>query len=93
MKGRRLRQSPLPMNLRHTERTLRHLLIDTPITGKPGDTEAVLNTVTMFFTRVAKQHTTVPKTRNHLAYMAVFLTLNIYPTTQKTICSKYSEKH
>lgn len=54
----------------------------------------------MFSTHVATQQTTVPKTKNNCAKVAVllqhdyaFLTLNIYPTTQNTILSKYSEKH
>lgn len=52
----------------------------------------------MFFTHVAKQQTTVPKTQDNLAKGAVLtaarfcLTLNIYPTIQNTILSKYSEK-
>lgn len=79
---------------------IRHSLLDAPFTGKYGDEEVVLKTVTMFSTHVAKQQTTVPKTKNNLAKVAVllqhdfaFLTLNIYPTTQNTILSKYSEKH
>lgn len=54
----------------------------------------------MFSTHVAKQQTTVPKTKNNLAKVAVllqhdsaFLTLNIYPTIKNTILNKYSEKH
>lgn len=52
----------------------------------------------MFFTHVAKQQTTVPKTQDNLAKGAVLTaawfcsTLNIYPTIQNTILSKYSEK-
>lgn len=52
----------------------------------------------MFFTHVAKQQTTVPKTQDNLAKGAVLtaarfcLTLNIYPTIQNTILIKYSEK-
>lgn len=74
--------------------------MDTPVTGKHGGKEVVLKTVTMFSTHVAMQQTTVSKTKNNLAKVAVllqcgfaFLTLNIYPTTLNTILSKYSEKH
>lgn len=52
----------------------------------------------MFSTHVAKQQTTVPRTKDNLAKVTVllqhefaFLTLNIYPTTQNTILSKYQK--
>lgn len=82
------------MNLQHTE-SIRQSLLGAPITGKHGDKEVVLKT--MFPTHVAKQQTTVLKTKNNFAVLLqhdfAFLTLNIYPTTQNTILSKYSEKH
>lgn len=52
---------------------IRQSLLDAPITGKYGDKEVVLKTVTMFSTYVAKQQTTVPKTKNNLAKVAVLL--------------------
>lgn len=72
MFARRLQHSTLSINLRHTE-NVRQPLRDAPITGKHGDKEVVLKTVTMFSTHVAKQQTTVPKTNNNLDKVAVLL--------------------
>lgn len=52
---------------------IRQSLLDALITGKHGDKEEVLKTVTTFSMHVAKQQTTVPETKNNLSKVAVLL--------------------
>lgn len=47
--------------------------LDASVTGKHGDEEVVLNTVTILSTHVAMQQTTVSKTKSNLANEAVQL--------------------
>lgn len=47
--------------------------LNAPVTGKHGDKEVVLNTVTILSTHVAMQQTTVSKTKSNLANEAVQL--------------------
>lgn len=47
--------------------------LDAPVTGNHGDKEVVLNTVTILSMHVARQQTTVSKTKSNLANEAVQL--------------------